>query len=86
MNSLGTNLTNKVVVLKAHQVTGTTEELLTRLFRCEIGPGLIPGTAGGVTIRGHFLSNGVYGQQQASIDGADDIERLATLREIEVAL
>jgi hypothetical protein len=84
MNSLRVDLTNKVVVLKEECVTGTTSNIQTRIFRCKEGPGCNTSSKG-VSIKGQFLGNRYHGDQTITIDGSEDILRLAQQREVEVA-
>jgi hypothetical protein len=80
MNSLGVDLTDKVVVIKEFRCSGTTGAVETRLFKCERGGGCKP-EGGSPIVVGHFLSNPTLGTETISIE-ADDIERLAQDREV----
>lgn len=84
MNNQGQDLTNKVVVVKQNNYTGTTANPLSRLFHCQSGQGCLP-SGGYPHIRGAFLKNVALPKTEiVQIDG-NDIERLATDREIEMA-
>jgi hypothetical protein len=84
MNSLKTDLTDRVVVLREEQVTGTNSNVMTRIFLCKKGSGCRP-LAKGAAIEGQFLGNRFYGTQTVTIDGSEDILRLAQQREIDMA-
>lgn len=85
MNSLGQDLTGKVVIIKTMRQTGTTDSVITRVFVCESGDGLQP-EGGRVGIEGFFLANPAIPRgQRVIIDASDDIERMADRREVEAA-
>jgi hypothetical protein len=84
MNSLKEPLANATVIVKENTVTGTTSNVMTRIFKCESGLGCYP-QGSGATIRGRFLNNPIHGNNTITIDGSEDIERKATAREVLVA-
>jgi hypothetical protein len=78
------DLTGKVVVIKTEVHTGTTDDITTRLFRCDKGNGLDP-QGMGRQIFGVFICNPAKGDGLFAINGQTDIERLAAQKEIELA-
>ena len=71
-NSLGIDLTDKVLVLKKSAMSPQYQDLRYRLFRAEGGFGCAPYTMG-TAVMGTFLSDG----EEARMEGYD-FDRVAT--------
>jgi hypothetical protein len=82
-HNLGINIKDKVIVVKENTMSGTTDNVLTRMVLIHAGNGCDPNGMGS-SIFGYFMSNPTYGKELVRIEG-EDIERLATSREIEIA-
>lgn len=82
-HNLGINIKDKVVVMKENTMSGTTDNVLTRMVLIHAGNGCNPAGMGR-SIFGYFVRNPTYGEELVRIEG-EDIERLATAREIELA-
>jgi DNA gyrase inhibitor GyrI len=85
MSRPNVNLKGQVVILNQYAHTGTTENPMTRIFRCKDGNGCDPNGMG-TKIFGNFLANpAIAPDENCTIDARYDIERIATQREIELA-
>jgi hypothetical protein len=81
-HNLGYDITGHVIVLKEKTMTGTTDNVMTRMVKMKAGNGCNPAGMGRKMF-GVFVANPAMGTDLVEIFG-DDIERAATEREIQL--